>query len=52
MKVRRKYSLNRIGLQYESLDIEVEHETIQECLHDIQRCWQQFMFMRGKGEIE
>lgn len=42
MKVRRKFQLERIGKRYESIDIEVEVETIEEAIAWIERAWRAY----------
>jgi hypothetical protein len=39
MRVVRKFNLARIGHQYETIDIEVEGETIEGCVDMINEAW-------------
>lgn len=39
MRVRRKYNLSRIGIKYESVDIEVDADTIDEALRKLDYAW-------------
>lgn len=42
MKVRRKFNLARIGHQYESIDIEVEGENIEDIIQEIEQAWRDY----------
>jgi hypothetical protein len=39
MIVRRKFNLSQIGKSYESIDIEVEADTIEEAIKQIENAW-------------
>ena len=42
MKVRRKYNLSRIGHQYESIDVEVEGDDIEDVIQRIEKAWRAY----------
>ena len=42
MKVRRKYNLSRIGHNYESVDIEMEGDSIEEIIQRIEKAWRAY----------
>lgn len=52
MKVRRKFNLGRIGHQYESLDIEVEAETIDEAAELIEKAWEHYCRLVVEDKIQ
>jgi len=52
LKVRRKFSLNRINKSYESLDIEVEGNTMEECILEIEGCWRLFCQRVVEGKVQ
>jgi hypothetical protein len=42
MKVTRKFNLARVGHQYESIDIEVEGEKIEDIIVEINNAWKAY----------
>ena len=52
MKIRRKFNLQALGKPYETLDIEVEHDTAKQCLEDIQVSWRIFQGMLKADTIQ
>lgn len=42
MKVTRKFNLDRIGHRYESIDIEVEGDNIEEIIQEIDEAWRAY----------
>ena len=42
MKVRRKFNLSRIGHTYESIDIEVEGDNIEDIIQRIEEAWRAY----------
>jgi len=42
MRVRRKFNLGRVGHQYESVEIEVEGEKIEDIIHRIDEAWKTY----------
>lgn len=52
MKVRRKFNLARVGHQYESIDIEVEGEDIDDIIQEIESAWQYYCKALVKGTVQ
>lgn len=54
MKVRRKFNLVRISVEnpYETLDIELEAESIEEALKQIEEAWRLFCKWKSEGKIQ
>jgi hypothetical protein len=52
MKVRRKFSLNRIGKAYESVDIEVNADTIEEAMGKIEDAWRTYCKAVVDGKVQ
>lgn len=42
MKVRRKFNLGRIGHPYESIEFEVESNSVQEAINLIEEAWRAY----------
>ena len=52
MKVRRKYNLSRIGHSYESIDIEIEGESIEEVILAIDDAWRAYCKAVVEGRVQ
>lgn len=52
MKVRRKYNLSRIGKTYESVDIEVEGNDIEEIIERIEKAWRAYCKAVVEGRVQ
>lgn len=52
MKVRRKFNLGRIGHKYESVEIEVEAETIGEAVMKIEDAWRAYCKAVVNGRVQ
>ena len=52
MKVTRKFNLARIGHQYESIDIEVEGEKIEEIVSQINEAWKAYLKAIVDGVVQ
>ena len=52
MRVTRKFNLARIGHQYESIEIEVEAETIETCVQLIEEAWRYYNKMIVEGKVQ
>jgi len=51
MKVRRKFNLNQIGKNYETIDIEVDCETIEEAIRQIEESWRVYCRAIVDGKV-
>ena len=52
MKVTRKFSLARIGHQYESVDIEIEGERMEEIIVKIDEAWKTYSAAIKNGVVQ
>ena len=52
MRVSRKYNLGRIGHRFESIEIEVEGEDIEEIIRRIDSAWQGYSKAIVAGRVE
>jgi len=52
MKIRRKFNLDRIGKSYEMVDIEVEADTKEECVQQIEEAWRYYCKMIVEGKVQ
>lgn len=52
MIVRRKFNLSRIGRSYESIDIEVECDTIEEAIARIEDAWKMYCKAIIEGRVQ
>lgn len=52
MKVTRKFNLARIGHQYESIDIEVESEDIEDAIQRIEEAWRAYCKAIVDGRVQ
>jgi hypothetical protein len=52
MKVRRHFNLDRIGKKYESIEIEVETETVVEAVDQIETAWRFYCKMIAEGTVQ
>lgn len=51
-KIRRKYNLGRIGHQYESIEIEVECDSIEEAIQLIEDAWRGYCRAIVEGKVQ
>lgn len=51
MKLRRKYNLRRIELDYESIDIEVEGEDAEKLIAEIEATWKLYSEKIVNGKV-
>jgi len=52
VKVTRKFNLARIGHQYESIDIEVEGNDINEIIEAIEKAWREYCKAIVDGKVQ
>lgn len=52
MKVRRKFNLGRIGHRYESVEIEVEGDDIQDIIMRIEGAWREYAHAIKEGKVQ
>lgn len=52
MKVRRKFNLGRIGHQYESIEIEVEGNKIDQLIQEIEEAWEKYCRAIVDGKVQ
>lgn len=52
MIVRRKYNLSRIGRSYESIDIEVEADRIDDAIALIEDAWRAYCQAILEGKVQ
>lgn len=52
MKVRRKFNLSQIGHQYESIDIEVEGDSIEDIIQRIEEAWRAYCKAVVDGKVQ
>lgn len=52
MKVTRKLNLGRIGHQYESIEIEVESESIKDAILQIDEAWKAYKEAIKAGVVD
>jgi hypothetical protein len=52
MRVARKFNLSRIGHQYESIEIEVDADTIHDAMLQIERAWIAYCRAIKDGEVQ
>lgn len=52
MKVCRKFNLSRIGKSYETIDIEVEAETIESAIQMIEDAWRSYCKSIVEGKVQ
>ena len=51
MKLRRKFNLRRIGIEYESVDIEVEGEDAEKLIAEIEAIWKKYSEAIVNGKV-
>jgi hypothetical protein len=51
MKVIRKFNLAEIGHQYESIEIEIEGDTIEYCIDTIENAWRKYCKAIVDGKV-
>jgi len=52
VKVRRHFNLDRIGHRYESIDIEVEADTIEQAVKEIEEAWRYYNKQIVEGKVQ
>ena len=52
MKVTRKFNLARIGHQYETVDIEIEGETLADIILQIDEAWRAYSKAITSGVVQ
>ncbi len=52
MKVTRKFSLSRIGKQYESVDIEIEGDKLEDIIVKIDDAWRAYSKAITSGVVQ
>lgn len=52
MRITRKFNLSRIGLKYESVDIEVEGEDKSQIIVTIDEIWRTYIEAIKKGLVQ
>jgi hypothetical protein len=51
MIVRRKFNLSQIGKNYETIDIEVDCPTVEECIQKIEEAWRTYCKAIVDGKV-
>lgn len=51
MILRRKFNLQRIGIQYESVDVEVEGKDVQSLIEKIEQVWKTYSEAIVNGKV-